>query len=322
MTNIIAELCQNHNGDLKILDEMVSAAADAGAEYVKIQSMLSSDLTHRTKFDNGVNDENGKVLTIKRPYQAEYDRLKKLDLDDEAHFIFLDICKKYKIKPMTTIFSRSRLKFLEKLNIDIIKVSSFDCSSHKMIEELCKSKFKEIIVSTGCAYDNEIEKTSQILKDYNKDFSLLHCVSIYPTPINEAHLDRIDFLKKYSNNIGLSEHSNPNTSGLKISIASLLYQPKYIERHFTILDPAKTKDGPVSLNPSQLKELVDISKRDQKEIKEYIKENINEIDLLKGDATRKLSDKEILNRDYYRGRFASLSSDGNYIYNWEDKDLT
>ena len=97
MTKIIAELCQNHNGDLKILDEMVSAAADAGADFVKIQSMLSKDLTHRKKFDDGIIDKEGQILTIKRPYKNEYERLKKLDLDDQAHFNFLDMCKKYKV---------------------------------------------------------------------------------------------------------------------------------------------------------------------------------------------------------------------------------
>ena len=64
---------------------------------------------------------------------------------------------------MTTVFNRSRLAFIKKLDFQIIKVSSFDCSSHKMIEEISKSNFKEIIVSTGCTYDHEI-KTSEILK--------------------------------------------------------------------------------------------------------------------------------------------------------------
>ena len=96
--------------------EKVSKPCGRGADYVKIQSMLSKDLTHRKKFDDGVFDKEGKILTIKRPYKDEYERLKKLDLDDQAHFDFLDMCKKYKVKPMTTIFSRSRLKFLEKYN--------------------------------------------------------------------------------------------------------------------------------------------------------------------------------------------------------------
>ena len=98
MTKIIVELCQNHNGDLNILDEMVSAAADSGAEIVKIQSMLSSELTHRIKFDKGEFDNDGKIKVIKRPYKDEYARLKKLDLDDRAHIYFMELCKKYKVK--------------------------------------------------------------------------------------------------------------------------------------------------------------------------------------------------------------------------------
>ena len=90
MVNIIAELCQNHKGDLKILDEMVAAAAEAKADYVKIQSMRSSDLTFRDRFEKGLI-EGGRVRVIKRPYKQEYNRLKKLDLDDSHHYKFLDI---------------------------------------------------------------------------------------------------------------------------------------------------------------------------------------------------------------------------------------
>ena len=77
MTDIIAELCQNHNGDLKILEEMVHAASESGAKFAKIQSMLSKDLTHRKRFDEGLV-EGGEVRVRKRPYDAEYERLSKL----------------------------------------------------------------------------------------------------------------------------------------------------------------------------------------------------------------------------------------------------
>ena len=73
-----------------------------------------------------------------------------------------------------------------------------------MIEEISKSKFKEIIVSTGCTFDHEIKKTSEILK--NKEFTLMHCVSIYPTPLSEVHLENNHY--KFFKNVGLSEHSN------------------------------------------------------------------------------------------------------------------
>ena len=72
MTEIIAELCQNHNGDIKIVEEMVHAAAEAGANIAKIQSMKSSELTNRVRFDEGLI-EGGKVKVIKRPFKAEFE---------------------------------------------------------------------------------------------------------------------------------------------------------------------------------------------------------------------------------------------------------
>ena len=72
MTKIIAELCQNHNGDMSILKEMVHAAKESGADFAKIQSLLSSDLTHRSRFDLG-EEENGITKVIKRPFKNEYE---------------------------------------------------------------------------------------------------------------------------------------------------------------------------------------------------------------------------------------------------------
>ena len=90
MAKIIAELCQNHNGDIKILEEMVHAAAESGADYAKIQSMHSTELTHRPRFDEGLI-EGGKIKVIKRPFKAEYERLSKLDLDEKQHQLFLGL---------------------------------------------------------------------------------------------------------------------------------------------------------------------------------------------------------------------------------------
>ena len=84
---------------------------------------------------------------------------------------------------MATILER--LSFIKKLKLELIKVSSFDCASFKLIDELSKSNFDKIIVSTGATFDREIEKTVSILKNNNQKFALLHCVSIYPTPLHE-----------------------------------------------------------------------------------------------------------------------------------------
>ena len=95
MTKIIAELCQNHNGDIKILQEMVHAAAESGADFAKIQSIDSTELTHRSRFDEGLV-EGGKIKVIKRPFKAELERLSKLDLSEKQHQLFIEYCKNIK----------------------------------------------------------------------------------------------------------------------------------------------------------------------------------------------------------------------------------
>ncbi len=316
MTKIIAELCQNHNGDRNILDEMVSAAAENGADYAKIQSMHSTELTHRERFDNGLI-EGGKVKVIKRPYKDEYERLKKLDLELEDHSLFLSLCKKYNILPCTTIFSLSKIKMISDLKFETVKVASFDCASHRLIEEITKFDFKHIIVSTGATYNREIKETASILRESKKKFTLLHCISIYPTPLEEGHLERINYLKNFSNSVGLSDHSNPEINDNILSAMAITYKIDFIEKHFTILDKNKSKDGPVSVNPSQLRELSNLTKFSKNQLMNYIKDKKTNYKILKGMANRDLSDLELLNRDYYQGRFASKNNKNKIVFNWD-----
>ena len=172
MTKIIAELCQNHNGDIKVLSEMVSAASEAGADILKIQSMRSKDLTFRERFEDGLI-EGGKIKVIKRPYKAELERLSKLDLDYDLHAKFFELCEKYKVIPMTTIFSFNNIEFLKQFkNLNHIKIASFDCNSHALVKKICKNfKDKKIIISTGTAYNRYLEKekiiNSFVLKKQN-----------------------------------------------------------------------------------------------------------------------------------------------------------
>lgn len=312
MTKIIAEICQNHMGDKKLLDEMVSAASDAGANYCKIQSLQSKDLTHRKRFDDGLI-EGGKIKVIKRPYKNEIKRLKPLDLNDDDHFFFIELCKKYNIEPLTTIFSRNRLKFLEKLKMKAIKVASFDCASFELLKDLSKSKFKTIYVSTGATFDSEILQAKQILK--NKNLTLLHCISIYPTTPNVANMNRINFLRKINDKVGFSDHSNPDKYGNILALVALSMDVNVIERHFTILEKEKTKDGVVSVNFNQLKKLVNLSKESKSDLKQRLKK-IKNIKSIRGQEKRDLTQVELLNRDYYQGRFASKVNN-KFIYNWQ-----
>lgn len=316
---VIAELCQNHNGDIKVVEEMVHSAAESGADIAKIQSIRSKDLTHRERFDNGVM-ENEEVKVIKRPFKNEYDRLSKLDLSEDDHYKFIEMCKKYKIIPMTTIFTLNRINFVKQAGFECVKLASFDCSSHFMIKEILKKNFKTIVISTGATFDEEIEKTCNLMSKH-EDFHLLHCISIYPTPLELANLNRIKYLKTLTKNVGISDHSDPEKTGIKLCLSAVDVGASIIEKHFTILPKEQTKDGVVSVNGKQLKELVQLANSSEVDRKNYIRENIKEYQAMMGSEKRELSKVELLNRDYYRGRFASKDLNGKVVYNWQEANL-
>ena len=312
MTKIIAELCQNHNGDVNILKDMIWRAADSGASHVKIQTIFSEDLTFRERFEEGVTS-NGIIKSIKRPYSPEFERLSKLDLGFDTHALFIDECSSAGVIPLTTVFNRSRLESIIELGFKEIKIASYDCASFPLINDL-KNKFNHIYVSTGATHDSEIETTADILRDQN--FSFLHCVTIYPTPVDKLNLNRIDYLRQFTDSVGFSDHTRPSQHGINPDIVALWKDADVIERHFTILDSSQTKDGPVSVNPEQLKNIVDYSKYNHDELSKLV-ENIPDYDKMLGSKTHSLSEEELLNRDYYRGRFASKIN-GKTIYNWEE----
>ncbi len=316
--NLIAELCQNHFGDMSIVEEMIHAAKENGADFVKIQSMRSKDLNYRNRFEKGLI-EGGAERCKLRPFNQEYQRLKNLDLSIDDHFKFLELCKKYKIKPMTTIFTRNRINLAKKMKLDYLKISSFDCSSHAMIKDIVSKVKSKMIVSTGGAYDREIVNTVEILKFFKRKFTLLHCISIYPTIPEVASLLRIKFLKQLNNSVGFSDHSNPDIYSYDLSALSTTLGATWIERHFTILKKNATKDGVVSVNPTQLKELREAIDLPNKQITNYINKKYKKSELSKilGSSNRELTNDEMLNRDYYQGRFASKTKSGKVVYNWD-----
>lgn len=318
MVKIITEFCQNHNGDETILDEMIHQAAENGAHYAKVQTIFADDLAFRPEFEEG-STENGVVKCIKRPYKPEYERLKKLELSYEQQARFVEKCHKYNLEPLTTCFTRGTVGKISELKMKTIKVASYDCGSLPLIKELA-NKFDKLIISTGATYDDEIKATSEYLRSINKDFTLLHCVTIYPTPLHEIHLNRMEFLKSFCPNVGLSEHTLVERDSIKASVAAIYNGAEMIERHFTVLKPAETRDGPVSITPAHLKDLVAFSKLSKADQKLYIQEKLPEYESMLGSAERSLSDAELLNRAYYRGRFAT-HRDGVTIYNWENKAI-
>jgi N,N'-diacetyllegionaminate synthase len=318
MTKIIVELCQNHKGDRELLGRMVEAAAKSGADYVKMQSIFSDDLTKRAPFEEGKISPDGTVLVIKRPYGAEKERLSKLDLTIDDHLFFIEKCKKYGVIPMTTIFARNRILEIAKLPwpYKVIKVASYDCASFPMLEELTKH-FDHIIVSTGASYDDEIEKAATLIKKSGKKLTMLHCVTSYPNTLEMANIKRLDWLRKFVPEVGWSDHTLIERDRLIASKAAIYFGADIVERHFTILEKDETKDGPVSITPALLKELSDFRKLSKKAKLTNLRRDLKDWEKVLGVEAREMTHTEKLNRDYYRGRFASKKG-GKWVYNWEE----
>ncbi len=317
--NFIAELCQNHLGKFENIKKMTEKCAENGATTIKLQSIYTKNLTYRPEFENGIKIKN-KVHRIKRPYKEEFNRLKRLEINLKDFEKFVRLCEQLNIEPSVTCFSRNDIKNLKNIGFNTIKVASYDCASFKLLKEL-KKNFKNLIISTGATYDNEIDKAAEIVKN---NFTFLHCVTIYPTPLNEMHLNRIDFLKNKFGKAGFSDHSLGFGKFRNFASKIAIYKgASVVERHITILDKGKTKDGPVSIQPKDIREVVNFSKLSKKDQKTYLNENYNyNIKKAFGLSKRNLSHKEILNRDYYRGRFSSYDKKSQrMIYNWEEVEI-
>lgn len=295
---------------------MIHTAAENGADYVKIQAIRSRELSHRERFDEGLT-ENGEVKVIKRPYQPEVERLSKLDLSLDVEHWFVDECWKAGVAPLTTAFTRTAAREIKDLGYEAIKVASYDCASYPLLTDL-KQHWNTLFVSTGATYDEEIEKAATILQGTN--YTFLHCVTMYPTPMEELHLRRMSYLRRFTGKVGYSDHSKIADTDLWASKIALALGADCVERHFTILGPTETKDGPVSINPKQLKELREFADLNRHERMERIQRQYPGWEKSLGKSNRQLSSAELLNRDYYRGRFANMI-DGKVVYNWEESDI-
>lgn len=322
MAKIIVEVCQNHNGDRSVLRDMIHSAGEHGADIIKGQVIFSEDLTPRERFDDGYEESNGVQKTIKRPYGPELARLRGLDLDEDDYRFFVEEVQNVGAIPMLTVFSRRRIPFTAALPFRgerHVKVASYDCASIPLVNELADC-FGTLIVSTGATFDHEVEGTARILAGRNKNFALLHCVTSYPNTLPMANLSRMAWLRQFSPQVGWSDHTLVATDGIKAAQAALMLGADYVERHFTILPPDKTKDGPISINPSQLKELAQFAKLPKDQQEEIVERDIPEWRVMLGHPTREMTHGEMLNRDYYRGRFASFVRN-EWVYNWDDKPV-
>ncbi len=313
-TNIIAEFCQNHNGDVDVLNRMILEAKQSGASHAKIQGLYSSELTKRLEFEL----DNQKEGSLFRPYKAEFDRLSKLDLSLEIETHFVEECKKSGIIPMTTVFTHLGLERALKAGFKSFKIASYDCASRELISRILPHA-DELVISTGATLWSEIELTSQLVaekKSSHTRIAFLHARTIYPTPLDEMNISRMLFLRYLGWETGLSDHSRPEVDGLVASKLAIHLGASYIERHFTILARTETKDGPVSITPSELQALSNFSRKDPLLRYQELSELKNLAKICFGVSELEIDNREAANAKYYRGRVASWHN-SKQIYSWE-----
>jgi N,N'-diacetyllegionaminate synthase len=320
----IAELCQNHNGKIDILKKMVDEAANSGATHVKIQHIYVRNLVYRPEFEHG-HVRSGEIMAIHRPWHLEYKRLEGLELSDQDCISFVDHVKSVGLVPLTTCFARSDIIRIVDQGFESIKVASYDCASFAMLRELAAC-FDYVYVSTGATFDDEVIHSAKLLSTHAKHYSLLHCVTQYPTPLESMNLNRINWLLQFSHDVGFSDHSLVCRDGVIASKAAIVCGAQLVERHFTTLDPDETKDGPVSISKDDMRALVEFSKLSQSDQIAHLNDVHPGWKIMLGSTNRTLSGEEMLNREYYRGRFATPRNKGSHrraemIFNWEETPL-
>ena len=264
---LISEIGWNHMGNLNLAEKMIKASKLSGADYAKFQTWQVKNLKH------GPWDQDGRRKIYKKAELTEDDYLK-----------ILKMCKKYKIKFLTSIFNLKDYYLLKKLNLKTIKIPSPENRNKKLLK-FCNKKFNNIFLSTGAAKISEIKKSFKIF-DKNKYVNLMHCVSAYPCPDKIINLDRINKLKKISKNIGLSDH----TPDILSAILSLNYSITVIEKHFTVDNNLPGRDNKFAILPNMMSEL-------SKTIKRY--------DLMKKEQKETFSKQEMEIRKVYTGRWSN-----------------
>lgn len=248
---VIAELSANHNGDLTKAFQTIDAAAAAGADAVKIQTYTADTMT----IDCDTQDFmirgglwNGYKL---------YDLYKWAETPYEWHRDLFGYAKKKGITIFSTPFDETAVDLLESLNTPVYKVASFEMTDLPLLKYIGRTG-KPVIMSTGMASLDEIAESLEALKSSGSgNIILLHCISSYPAPMDQANLRQIQTLRKlFGVETGLSDH----TLGTTASVAAIALGACMVEKHFTLSRDDKGPDSEFSIEPAELASLCHATK--------------------------------------------------------------
>lgn len=245
-TLIIAEAGVNHNGDMDTAIRMIDAAKDAGVDIVKFQTSITSTskFSEKAKYQKETTGESGSGL----------DMIKKLRLSFDQHRELKRYCDSIGITYLSTPFDFESIEFLDSMGCDFWKVPSGEIVNVPYLRRIGRTG-KDIIMSTGIGTVDEIRNAINILKENGAgEITLLQCTTEYPTPYEDVNLRAMNTLREtFGVEVGLSDHS----MGIEIPIAAVALGAKVIEKHFTLSRELPGPDQKASIEPDELKAMVD-----------------------------------------------------------------
>lgn len=248
---IIAEISANHNGDLSKALDIMEAAAKAGADAIKIQTYTADTITlnhdsEQFKIQGGLWD--GRTL---------YDLYEEAHTPWEWHEALFDHAKKLGVTLFSSPFDDTAVELLEKLDAPAYKIASFELIDIPLIRRVAQTG-KPIIMSTGMANIEEISEAVEAARSNGcSQLALLHCISGYPTPVEQANVKTIpELISKFNVVTGLSDHTLSNAT----SIAAVALGANIIEKHFITSRSEEGPDSEFSIEPHELTALCKDSK--------------------------------------------------------------
>ena len=237
---IIAEVNSSHNGNVDVAMQMIDAACDAGCDCVKFQSWTAKSLYSKSYYK-----ENPIAKRFVNKLALSSEELKKLST----------YCRKKKIDFSSTPYSSEEVDFLvNECNVPFIKISSMEANNPEFVSYIAK-KGLPIVISTGMADYVEVQKAVSIIEEIgNRNIVILHCVSLYPTPVEMVNLNNIIGLREKFPNypIGFSDH----TMGDEAAVAAVVLGAAVIEKHVTLDSKKIGMDNQMAMEPMELKSLV------------------------------------------------------------------
>lgn len=249
---IIAEMSGNHDQSIERARQIIKSASDSGVNAIKFQTYKAETITLQSMNKDFIIDDKSSIWHGKNLY----DLYSLGSTPWEWHKELIDYAYSLKLDCFSSVFDETAVDFLEDLNIEFYKISSFELNHLPLLKKVALTK-KPIILSTGMASLDEItEAIDTIIDTNNNNYALLKCTSNYPSDPRDSNILTIPFLKdKFKCEVGLSDH----TLGIGASLAAISHGATIIEKHLKLFENDKGIDSHFSLTPEQMKNLVNES---------------------------------------------------------------